>query len=491
MFGTLRYDVSTNAALSNNRRVHNTIQLQPAQATAGLFPPHAACDTCRAKKLKCSGHKPACHRCEATNLRCQYIQAVDKRKRKTSSRPTGAAAAHSRRRSMVSGGKAVSNEDHESNDSQVQGSKSPAVTIDDPVMDIWDPTSCSGVFAGHMHQNTPVAKNFPSAADDLTSNMCHTDQGSTHRGAASVNLWDALGSPDLDLGNWDDAAWLSPGSTGNQGHGHGIEQQRMSVTQTRSAGSVSSPAFSTIFPNHEAVMGVSTGKAGRESISIDPSIPPSNPYLSPASTVRLDSRNNIADSSKAHHQPPKTDLNASKNDVTNSQCSCLQSLAILLDDISTRIFEGSAAIPFDISLGFLKSTLSKCSAALKCTRCLCRSEFCMFLSLVVERLVALSEDVALEHALSTPDHPPGKDSTTPDQPTASSRRFGTYDLSSMEHGFIARGLLTLHFQSCRVLVGKLTNVARLANRGAHVHVLGAAEQQIEHLMAVLAEQDST
>ena len=59
MFGTLRYDLSTNASSPNNRRNNAVVQLQPAPATEGFFPPHAACDTCRAKKVSFLRHLPS------------------------------------------------------------------------------------------------------------------------------------------------------------------------------------------------------------------------------------------------------------------------------------------------------------------------------------------------------------------------------------------------------------------------------------------------
>jgi hypothetical protein len=51
MFGTIRYGSAGDAASHGRSGDGAILQLQPAQATSGFFPSHAACDICRTKKV--------------------------------------------------------------------------------------------------------------------------------------------------------------------------------------------------------------------------------------------------------------------------------------------------------------------------------------------------------------------------------------------------------------------------------------------------------
>ncbi|KAK1509181.1 uncharacterized protein CCOS01_15697 [Colletotrichum costaricense] len=74
MFATLRTEDRDGEVVC----ISSTHQLpQPGQNTN-----HFACDGCRAKKLKCTGHRFGCQRCRDRNLACTYSNTLPQRRRK-------------------------------------------------------------------------------------------------------------------------------------------------------------------------------------------------------------------------------------------------------------------------------------------------------------------------------------------------------------------------------------------------------------------------
>ncbi|KAK1657957.1 hypothetical protein BDP55DRAFT_414035 [Colletotrichum godetiae] len=74
MFATLRTEDRDGEVVC----ISSTHQLpQPGQNTN-----HFACDGCRTKKLKCTGHRFGCQRCRDRNLACTYSNTVPHRRRK-------------------------------------------------------------------------------------------------------------------------------------------------------------------------------------------------------------------------------------------------------------------------------------------------------------------------------------------------------------------------------------------------------------------------
>ncbi|KAL4880370.1 hypothetical protein BJY04DRAFT_219365 [Aspergillus karnatakaensis] len=72
MFGMLRLDPQ-----SDN---HEFIERANGTAYSQLgysLPPRSACDSCREKKLRCSGHKSGCRRCKNNHARCTYSSTFD------------------------------------------------------------------------------------------------------------------------------------------------------------------------------------------------------------------------------------------------------------------------------------------------------------------------------------------------------------------------------------------------------------------------------
>ncbi|RDW70666.1 Zn(II)2Cys6 transcription factor domain-containing protein [Aspergillus mulundensis] len=82
MFGTLRLDPQSDKP-EFVERADGASLMQVGYS----LPPHLACDACREKKLKCSGHKAGCSRCKANQARCTYSSS-DARARKKRRRYT-------------------------------------------------------------------------------------------------------------------------------------------------------------------------------------------------------------------------------------------------------------------------------------------------------------------------------------------------------------------------------------------------------------------
>lgn len=72
MFGTLRYDSHNDRTefLDRSARFHVNEQ-------NGFSGQHAACDLCRAKKLRCSGQEHGCDRCKTSSSSCVYSTSRD------------------------------------------------------------------------------------------------------------------------------------------------------------------------------------------------------------------------------------------------------------------------------------------------------------------------------------------------------------------------------------------------------------------------------
>jgi hypothetical protein len=340
-----------------------------------------------------------------------------------------------------------------------------------------------------------------STSNSLTSSVFDPGNDAMDYENPSRRMWDSFGSPELEFTAWDSAVSTSPNSTHVQqfGQDNNIEQlgyndqQHTTADGTHTTGSVSisDPAVAL----HQTIFSGEQSRANNIH-GVDSAVTPlpiSDGYESPTSTTVLLSGDTVVHSTRKER--PLALLACPAPIANETQCACWQDIATLWNEISTRIFKGSSTATFDTELSFLKSALSECNTGFKCTQCMCHSGFCMLLATVTERLVTLSEDVTVQHVLrSVSDSDRGTSSDgkiQEDTSTLALRRFGSYDLSAMEHGIIACSLMTLHVQSCRVLVKKLIHVARLSNREAHVHLLVLTDQQVDHLLGLLGNRTST
>ena len=108
------------------------VHFQPAQATAGSFPPHAACDDCRAKKVILAR---TCNRCQSIGSHCQNTETTDSRKEKASAQRTEL--------TDRSGRVQLPRERTPSDqgDQHAELSESPAGSLDDTALDVWQQDS--------------------------------------------------------------------------------------------------------------------------------------------------------------------------------------------------------------------------------------------------------------------------------------------------------------------------------------------------------------
>ncbi|KOS44086.1 hypothetical protein ACN38_g5048 [Penicillium nordicum] len=78
MFGTLRIGSEKNSV-----EFIEHAKGEAASRLGGYVFSHSACESCRVKKLRCSGHRSGCHRCRSQALKCSYQVAAQN----NSSRP--------------------------------------------------------------------------------------------------------------------------------------------------------------------------------------------------------------------------------------------------------------------------------------------------------------------------------------------------------------------------------------------------------------------
>lgn len=76
-----------------------------------------------------------------------------------------------------------------------------------------------------------------------------------------------------------------------------------------------------------------------------------------------------------------------------ANCSCLQDLVALLEDVSNQLTRTNYE-PIDSIFKYLKKNLHQCASMVSCLTCAVRSDHRMLLAVVLDRLVSLSERYA-------------------------------------------------------------------------------------------------
>ena len=91
----------------------------------------------------------------------------------------------------------------------------------------------------------------------------------------------------------------------------------------------------------------------------------------------------------------------------------------------------------------------------------------MFLAVIMERLITISEDVAIGYALVTDLITSDKNATSRQMKEGglgtTSHRLGLYYLDSLENSLIIYSLLYLYIKSCRALILKMTYIVYYSN----------------------------
>ncbi|KAF2796771.1 hypothetical protein K505DRAFT_156415 [Melanomma pulvis-pyrius CBS 109.77] len=500
MFGTIRYSTSGDGSSFGRSGDGAILQLQPAHATAGFFPTHAACDICRAKKLRCSGEKPVCNRCNATKAECWYTQAAEKRKRGHSSRindlpnetpsETRSNDVFPNANDSGSNSRGLRQPVYPSPESLSFNDKRSHSNHDG--MEISVETNLTGYehnSLGSGHQDTVLSPFDTSTMELFQSPQRHRDDD-----AQSHEVRDSLASPNLDMCAWDSLLSFSPSSTATQVQDTGRDGQI--GVRSYSENSVSESESQTFLASHENKAPENYQlDASHHNLSHIPS-PMLSSYPSPVRTPAMPhpGRSQVTaivsrTPSNALKHVPIAQFAALSSMAEDTQCSCLQYVAALLDDLA--MYDPSKIDhSFDVALGYLKGVLAQCSPALECMRCIRQSEYCILLAIWIEKLVSVSEKIARKHILAPPSENIDNQSSpsvcrTPSTP--SSAQFGSYSLSFIEHRFLVRGLMKLHLESCRALVIKLIHIARLSKRDGQEALLIETERHIDRIQASIED----
>lgn len=348
MFGTLRY----NSRRGDTEFVDCTNEFLPHDADRQATS-HLACDTCRMRKLKCSGQKTGCDRCRVTSTSCMYTAAGEGTSGRRQQRGEDRSSVHSQRSTSSSQSSSASR--------LRQAMSPPKVARTDEYSDLV------------LHDSPPQTfeEDF-LISDEFLYDMIP--------GLGSRSLEDFVQtskSPfqsDLDANS---EPIFGPAATG--------------VTTTGGSPARMNPSSAAMrkpdVPGYSHVT------------SLSPPISTHSEMLPPEQPAYRDSRN-VYPSPTTPTGP--VDQNVQKARSANSSheprasCHCLQTVFVLLENLQNEsdLIDSSA---IDSVLAFHKKALTQCSILLRCVACMTRPEHLLLFVLVCEKLVNFCEKMVNEY----------------------------------------------------------------------------------------------
>jgi hypothetical protein len=323
--------------------------------------------------------------------------------------------------------------------------------------------------------------------DTSTMELFKSPQQHPEDDTNSHDVRDSFASPNLDMSTWDSLLSFSTSLTTTQHQSNCIDRQILAHSYSGSSGS-DSTSLTVLTPHDNESTESYHLDAAHSHLRHLPS-PMLCSYPSPVRTPATP-RPERSQVTAIRSRAPLHTLNhalsvqssAFSNIAEEKQCFCLPDVASLLDDLAVADTTKNHQ-SFDVALGYLKDVLAQSKHALECMRCIRRSEYCMLLAILIEKLVLASEKVTREHILAPSRNTDDRSSIGASNyhTAAASVKFGSYSLSSIEHRFLVRGLMKLYLESCRTFVAKLVHIARISKREGQEALLVETEQHIDRI----------
>ncbi|KAK1638006.1 hypothetical protein BDP81DRAFT_515381 [Colletotrichum phormii] len=457
MFGTWKYDRQNRGGTI--RQTFERANLRPT--------PQQACNTCRAKKMKCTGEKTGCSRCKALDSPCQYTKPSERvrasRKDRTSAKKRPASTGP---KDDVE--KAAEAELLKPPSPVDIGERATTTHIPDDAAERQDAVGWS---ASACYPTGPAAMDWPMLTDSATAGpadetaddlllQCFSEDG--HRPQFSPRkVSSKMGSIDL--------AWM--------------DGWRDSVTQENEAG----PSHHTAWPGQE------TGQA-----KVPSATTPTGrllPTLS-AETIREDSpcKAALPPEQETGMRTPKRGTRSPANG-----CQCLPRVVLLLDEFETSLngsdgpdMPGSSSETsyqtqnkhqhqhqqrqhaLESTLATLKEPLSHARAMRGCSACNCKQENMTLLTFLISRLADLLNTTSAS-----------LDVCSRSARTGEARGWlgnvvvGEYEVDSdTEWESIMGSLALLHLQRLGLLIESMGNLPTIANSESLQRRLAAAESKL-------------
>ena len=168
-------------------------------------PSHKACETCRAKKMRCSGQRNGCRRCLTRGLSCEYRLLVHQRghkRRRMSSRGTPDTSPADGHISTRGTAKSACRSPTPSSEGSSQNSNSHAVPQYAPrdlaITSIWEPgchaSTNSEFFCGFVAPYAPTTLQSKLSIDDMCTSISATAGDAQRRGSVSCLPFEAAKS---------------------------------------------------------------------------------------------------------------------------------------------------------------------------------------------------------------------------------------------------------------------------------------------------------
>ncbi|KAK4108604.1 hypothetical protein N656DRAFT_832267 [Canariomyces notabilis] len=336
-----------------------------------------ACNSCRAKKLRCTGEKTGCSRCKTLSRPCVYAQPAGKgsgrKKNKTDGKESKNSSGAGRDRETLKrrpqSPTATSKGEPQSASgltaeplAETSGGDPSAVSGHpmDFTMDLGDPTQDLGVGAS-------------LASFDLGDGFGKIRTGGS---PSSIEQWLISSPPELDVVtdlDMDINLWTNSG----------VDPAAFSVITSPS---MMTPPLSTL--------GLSTS-AAKDSMRSSPTDDNSPASRSSAPTPKGDGI--LLTNGKATTPPNKFGgglLNSNSSPTTSLQdhpCQCLQRVVFLIDELET--VQDTAAAQLDAGLASHREALRYGEAMMLCGHCTSRPENMTILTFLTDRLAGLCERI--------------------------------------------------------------------------------------------------
>ncbi|KAI0532404.1 hypothetical protein GGR58DRAFT_180921 [Xylaria digitata] len=366
MYGTLRFD-------SNN--TDKVLIQKPVDPTSARPAVQQACQSCRDKKVKCSGERSGCNRCKTLSKPCTYSSRPAKRARNTKIEVEAVVTKPHQQQETATqpqpSHQYQNAERERERERELECSPKAQQDIDFSAMDVVDTNGpvmmdfdVEGLVSWPTPGFVPTNDTEPSPAaqlDQLGGTSSATAAGLSH-GSEALSIGDVATPIEHWLNNFKNTNATTPPQS-----------------QSQSDAAVTASLFGSWPPNPSPTQPLAATtpcvtKPKRHSLKL---------LASPASTTLARDR---AKSRAASSTGLTSSSSSSSPPLPLEPCSCLQHVAFLVHELETARTES-----LDGQLASHKEAVDYGQAMLQCGACLRRPENLMFLTFLTDRLLQLSE----------------------------------------------------------------------------------------------------
>ncbi|KAK3371014.1 hypothetical protein B0T24DRAFT_304516 [Lasiosphaeria ovina] len=361
MLGTWRLDTKSENSMFMRQAI------DPATARPVV---QQACNSCRAKKLRCSGEKTGCGRCKKVSRPCEYAQPVAKGPARLKRSKSGKEAKDGLPKRKQGRPTTTPQTDPPSLklSVEVDGSHAKLGSLPTPSLDLTMDLRDAGQTGGI----SPTLLQLDMA--DGAGKGCGAGPGSP----CSIEQWLKFPSHSLDMDeDMDMSLWTN----------EGVDPTALSLV-TPSA--TMTPALSPASTDHSVLLWPSNGMLPTPTDDGSP--------LSGSSDLSL----SLGGASPGGSEPsfiktrPRSSASSSANGSTPARpCQCLQQVVFLIDELESA--QGESATQLDAGLAAHKKALRHGEAMVRCGHCTTRPENMTILTFLTDRLMGLCERIVASY----------------------------------------------------------------------------------------------